>query len=190
MIQIHLSYMKCNEETNEAGSDEPYILAVAVPLTPSVPVVPVQAPITSDVVLYQFAEVNEDDRPRFGIFESFWGIGGVPATLLDPNNAIFVIAMMENDDGDPAVSRGIVNAAVDVSLAESLAVARPGKVGMLIRDVDSARRIPTGFPSFDDAVGAPQELRFSADELQRAENGQIVTKTMVFEGDCRRLSCA
>jgi hypothetical protein len=52
-----------------------------------------------------------------------------------------------------------------------------------MHDVDSARRIPTGAPNFDDTIGAPQELRFSAVELQRAESGQSVTKTMVFEGD-------
>jgi hypothetical protein len=127
--------------------------------------------------------MRTDGRDRWGVFESFWGIGGVPAPLVDPNDAIFIVAMMENDNGDPQLARGFVDTAVNASLVESLAVARPGKVTTLMRDVDSARRIPTGAPNFDDTIGAPQELRFSADELRRAESRQTVSKRMVFEGD-------
>jgi hypothetical protein len=64
-----------------------------------------------------------------------------------------------------------------------LALARPAKVRTLIRAVDSARRIPTGAPNFDDPIGDPQELSFSSDELSRANAGQTVPKVMVFEGD-------
>jgi hypothetical protein len=182
MINVSLSYIHCDEETDEVGNDEPYVLVAAVALTPSVTAVP-QAPLASDVVVYPFREMHTDGRAAFGAFEPFWGIGGVPTSLIDPNDAIFVVAMMENDNGDPQRTRGVVDAAVNVSLVESLAIARPGKVTTLMRDLDSARRIPTGFPNFDDAIGDPQELRFSVDELWRAENGQTVTKTMIFAGD-------
>lgn len=183
MINIHLSYIHCDEETNEVGNDEPYVLVVSVALTPSVRGVTVQTPVASDVVVYPFRNMHTGGRAAFGEFESFWGIGGVPAALLNPDDAIFIVAMMENDSGDPQLARGLVDTAVNASLIESLAVSRPGKVTTLMRDVDSARRTPTGLPNFDDAIGAPQELRFSASELQRAESGQTVTKTMVFEGD-------
>ena len=90
--------------------------------------------------------------------------------------------MTENDNGDPQLARGFVDTAVNVSLVASLAVARPGKVTTLMRDVDSARRIPTGAPNFDDAIGAPQGCFFRS-RTQRAESGQVVTQTRVFEGD-------
>jgi hypothetical protein len=183
MINIHLSYIHCDEETDEWGRDEPYVLVAAVVLTPAIRGIPIQAPLASDVVMYPFRNFHTGGRAAFGIFESFWGIGGVPASLVNPDDAIFIVALMENDSGDQQVARGIVDTAVNASLIESLAISRPGKVTTLMRDLDSARRIPTGFPNFDDAIGAPQELRFSADELQRAELGQTVTKTMVFEGD-------
>ena len=183
MINIYLSYIKCDEETNEVGNDEPYVLVVAVALTPSVAGVPIQAPVASDVIVYPFRNRRTGGRAAFGVFESFWGIGGASSSLANPDDAIFIVAMMENDDGDPQLTRGVVDTAVNVSLVESLALPRAAKVTTLVRDVDSARRAPTGIPSFDEAIGVPQELRFSLQELQRAESGQTVTKTMVFEGD-------
>ncbi len=158
VINIYLSHIHCDEETDEVGNDEPYVLVVAVALTPSITGVSVQAPIASDVIVYPFRGMHTDGRAAFGIFESFWGIGGIPSPLVNPNDAIFIVAMMENDDGDPQLARGFVDAAVNASLIESLALARPAKVTALIHDVESARRIPTGFPNFDDAIGTPQEL--------------------------------
>jgi hypothetical protein len=54
--------------------------------------------------VYPFREMHTGGRAAFGVFESFWGIGGVPAPLVDPNDAIFVVAMMENDGGDRGLS--------------------------------------------------------------------------------------
>ena len=153
MINISLSYIHCDEETDEIGADEPYVLAVAVALTPSVEGAPVQIPIASDVVVYPFENMRTGSRPAFGLFESFWGIGGVPTSLPDPNEAIFLVAMMENDNGDPQLARGIVDGVVTASLATSFAVPRAGKVTTLMHDVDSGARTPTGGPNFDDAIG-------------------------------------
>jgi len=60
---------------------------------------------------------------------------------------------------------------------------RNNKVIKLISDVNSALGTPTGAPNFDDKVGDPQELRFSSEELNQAESGQTVSKTLVFNGD-------
>ena len=47
----------------------------------------------------------------------------------------------------------------------------------------SAVRTITGFPNSDERVGDPQELRFSNEELRRADSGPAVRKTLVFEGN-------
>ena len=47
MINIYLSSIHCDEETDAVGNDEPYVLLVAVALTPSVQGIPIQAPISS-----------------------------------------------------------------------------------------------------------------------------------------------
>ena len=79
---------------------------------------------------------------------------------------------------------------VSLSLAESLAVPRPGKVSALIRDIDSARRVPTGLPNLDNPIDGPKELFFSADELRRADLGVTVTKNIIFSGEGGRYNLA
>jgi hypothetical protein len=49
---------------------------------------------------------------------------GVPPNLTTPNDAIFLVSLMENDDGDPSLGRRIVDTQVNVSLATSLALPR------------------------------------------------------------------
>ena len=118
-----------------------------------------------------------------GISQSFWELTGTPAPLDNQDQAIFVVGLMENDDGDPETMRGIVKGIVGGSVYGSLSFGRPDKVTALIRDVNSALGTPTGAPNFDDKVGAPQELRFSREELAQAKSGSTVSKTLVFRRD-------
>jgi hypothetical protein len=176
MISIYLSYIHCDEGTDEVGDDSPYVLAVAADLK--------STPPASGTVVYPFTRMFTGRRAAFGEFESLWGIGGIPAPLVDPDDAILIIAMMERDDGNPALARGIVATSAAASLVGSIALPRPGKVNTLIRNIDSARNTPTGVPNRDDEIGPCKELRFTSQELKRVNNdAEIVTKTLVFEGD-------
>lgn len=179
MLKIYLKQIKCNQETNEVGADEPFVLVTAVDLASSA-----IAP-AFDVVKYgPFADVDKGETHRApGINQSFWGLNNSPASLSDPDNAIFVVSLMENDDGQPDTLRTMVKAAVATSVLSSLSFSRRDKVVKLIRDINGALRTPTGFPNIDDKVGSPIELRFNAAELAQAEAGRTVQKTMLFVGD-------
>jgi hypothetical protein len=186
MIQIYLSNLHCHEETDEVGADEPYVLVTGVDLAASVSVAGFPVPLPAfEVVRYgPFEDVDDEETPFApGISQSFWGVTGRPATLDNPDQVIFVVALMENDDGDPEALRGIVKGIVGGSVLGTLSLDRTDKVTALIRDVNSALGTPTGAPNFDDKVGDPQELRFSREELVQAESGQTVSKTLAFEGD-------
>jgi hypothetical protein len=180
MIQIYLTNIHCNEETDEVGADEPYVLVTAVNLASTVTGFP-----AFEVVRYGPFEDVDKNETHFasGISQSFWSLTNNPATLTDPDKVIFVVALMENDNGDPEALRGIVKGVVGSSILGSLSFDRNNKVIQLINDVNSALGTPTGAPNFDDKVGYPQELRFSSEELIRAESGQTITKTLVFNGD-------
>jgi len=184
MLQMYLSNIHCHEETDEVGADEPYVLVTAVNLTSSVPVPGFALPLPSfEVVRYGFSDVDDEETHHApGASRSFWGINGRPAPLTDPNGAIFVIGLMENDDGDPEAMRGVVKGIVGGSLLGSLTASRDDKVAALLRDVNSAMGTPTGAPNFDDKVGL-RELRFSADELRRAEAGEGVRVSIDINGD-------
>ena len=186
MIQIYLTNIRCDEETDEVGADEPYVLVTSVNLASTVSVAGFPVPLPAfEVVRYgPFKDVDEDETHFApGISQSFWSLTNTPATLDDPNKVIFVVALMENDNGDPEALRGIVKGIVGGSVLGSLSFDRNIKVIKLINDVNSALGTPTGAPNFDDKVGDPQELRFSREELIQAESGQIVSKTLEFNGD-------
>jgi len=162
-MQVYLSNIECNEETDELSSaDEPYVLVTAVNLNGPIP--------SYDVIRYgPFDDVDEDEiHYAPGRSQSFWGINGNSAPLDDPDKAIFLVSLLEHDAGRPGTLQGIVKGIVASSVLGSLTLDRNSKVDKLMRDVSSALGTPSG-PSLDqdDTIGGPVELKFSRDELMR-----------------------
>ncbi|PDZ59284.1 LGFP repeat-containing protein [Bacillus thuringiensis] len=183
---IYLKSLRCHVETDEVGADEPYILITTVNLASSVSVAGFPVPLPAyEVVKYgPFGDVDgAETHFAPGIAQPFWGLTNNPERLDNPDNVIFVVALMENDDGDPENLRGIVKGIVSGSVFGSLSFDRTNKVIKLINDVNSALGTPTGAPNFDDKVGDPQELRFSREELERAAADSPVPKDLQFRGD-------
>jgi hypothetical protein len=186
MSSIYLKTLTCNEETSEVGHDEPYVLVTAVDLASSVQIAGVPVPLPSfDVILYgPYGYVDSGDWRSTGeAAQSFWGINGGSSTLTDPNNTIFLVSVMENDDGNPEALRGIVKGVIGSSVLSTLSATRANKVAALIRDVGSVTGTPTGGPNFDDQVGPTQELLFTADQLAAAEQGMPARQSLWVRGD-------
>lgn len=101
--------------------------------------------------------------------------------IANPDDVILVVSVMENDDGNPMVARGLVKASAVSSLAASKGMDRPTRVGQLINDINSALKMPTGAPNFDDLVGT-KELRLKASDLQKANAG-LHAINLLFTGD-------
>jgi hypothetical protein len=185
MIQIYLQSIHCNEETDEVGADEPYVLVSTVNLASSVNVAGFPVPLPAfDVVRYSFDDVDEGETHLApGPSVSFWGINSqLGGPLADPDTVIFIVSLMEQDNGDSEALRGIVKGIVGGSVLGSLTASRSDKVAALLRDINSAMGTPTGAPNFDDKIGL-QELRFTRDELRRAENNEIVRRSIEIDGD-------
>ena len=187
MLNIYLARITCVVETDEVGADEPYVLVTAVNLAATVPVAGFNVPLPAfDVFRYgPFCDVDVGETHTApGVSKSFWGIANAAAPLSDPNQAIFVVGLKENDEDSPEGTRGIVKGLVAGSLFGSLALPRGDKVSKLIADMNAALETPSpdGL-NFDEKIGRPQELRFSAEELAAAEAGQPMTKTLEFKGD-------
>ena len=132
---------------------------------------------------YGFDDVDDEETHTApGRSQSFWGPTGAGRNLAAADQAIFVVGLMENDDGDPEAMRGIVKGIVGSSVLGSLSLSRPEKVAALKRDMGSAMGTPTGAPNFDDIVGTA-ELTFSNDELRRAQAGEAVSTSLQINGD-------
>jgi hypothetical protein len=185
MIQIYLHDIHCNEETDEVGADEPYVLVTTINLASTVSVAGFPVPLPAfDVVRYGFDDVDEGETHQApGASVPIWGINGqLGGQIADPDNVIFAVGLMENDDGDPEAMRGIVKGIVGGSVLGSLTAPRADKVSALLNDINSAMGTPTGAPNFDDRVGVA-ELRFTAEELQRAEHNEVVQRSIDINGD-------
>jgi hypothetical protein len=185
MVRIYLHSIRCNKETDEVGEDEPYVLVSAVNLAATVSVQGFPVPLPAyHVVLYgPFTNVDEDETHYApGLSRSFWGINGAPAQLTNPDTVIFVVSLLENDNGNAENLRGILTGIVGGSVFGSLTLSRADRVTALLREVYSGSQTPTGGPNTDDLVGGPQEMRFSTEELARAERGVLVSKTLFTRG--------
>lgn len=189
-VTIALKNIKCKIETDEVGSDEPYVLVTAVDL--GNPLLP-NAEVTlygpwSDVDAGELhgtqplqPGINPSDFPFLVWRRNAWGPSGSAKPIPNLGNAVILVSMMEHDDGKPGTARELVKGAVVSSLAASAGMTRAQRVTKLKADINEALGIPTGFPNFDDRVGTTQELTLSANLLDVAAGPK--TKTLTITGD-------
>lgn len=185
MIYAWLESFRCHEETADGGaSDEPYMIVVSVDLravgtVPGMPAVP-----ESRAYVYGSFS-NVDAKETHGVpFQSFWGLSGEERALPNPDDVIFLAAVMEWDDGDAHMLRGIVAAQVAAELLASISVRDRGeRVRRVSQAFDSALRTPTGFPNLDDRIGGVQELRFTTGDIGFAETGNTARQSLRYRGD-------
>ncbi|WP_457422186.1 hypothetical protein [Roseateles sp. P5_E7] len=190
-VTIALKKIKCRIETDEVGSDEPYVLVTAVdlsnPLLPNAEVTRygpwggVDAGDTCTTHPLQ-PGINPSDMPLFVWRVNAWGPSGQAKAIANPANAILLVSMMEHDDGKPATARELVKAAVVGALAASAGMTRAQRVDKLKADINGALGIPTGFPNFDDRVGSTREVPLSANLLNVAAGPKTKTITIVGDG--------
>jgi hypothetical protein len=185
MIYASLDSIRCHEETDEVGSDEPYVIVVSVDLKSAVSVAGFAVPIPATRA-YRYGPFNDVDgaethRPSF---TSFWGLDTGEKDLSNPDDTVFIVGLMENDDGNSEALRGIVEAQAAASLFATLGVTdRTERVRRLMEAVNSALRVPTGGPSLDERIGESQELRFTLDDIALAETGNPALRSLQFRGD-------
>lgn len=194
-VTIALRAIRCIEETDEVGADEPYVLVTACNLTSPVPQL--------ETVLYgPWGDVDKDEThatapippnatPALltalsGLYIlrwPFWSLDNLNALqIANPDQVIFIVSMMENDDGKPGAARAIVKGAATASLAGSNGQPRAIRVKKLIADINGALKIPTGAPNFDDLIGS-RELRLTAADVTLTTKGAKKSLSLDFKGD-------
>lgn len=156
-VKITVSLIASIQGTSEIGNDEPYVIVTAVDLSGLVPAL--ECTLYGPVSMGSGESKNPGGKP-------FWFIDNLTGkTISDPAQVIFVVSLMENDDGSPSAARGLVKGLATASVAGSAALPRPQRVTKLLADVDSALAIPTGAPNFDDQIGKSEELKLSKLDL-------------------------
>ena len=114
-----------------------------------------------------------------------WGIGRQPAVINKPADVIILVALMENDDGNPGAAESVVQTFLFASILSSLGanLSRSALVARLKEDMASALKLTgTGFPSSDDPIGGVEELPLTVADLDAASAG-MTTKKLDFSGE-------
>lgn len=185
-LSMTVQSIKSIDDSTEVGADEPYILVTAADLSGPVP--------SLEVTLYgPWPGVDKGETaptlpvPPIGIDvlnlsrRPFWPFNGKNAdTISKIDNLIFIVSVMENDDGNPNTLRTLVKLAALGSLAASTGIGRKTRVDKLIADINGALGTPTGAPNFDDIVGT-QELVLTNKDLTPHRSKKNV-RTLKFNG--------
>jgi hypothetical protein len=193
-ITIAVKRIKAIEETDEVGRDEPYVLVTAANLANTPP--NVEATLygpwgdveTGDVrsttpIPPNLPASQIDAMQQFLVWRKpFWGLDNkTPALIAKPDDVMFIVSVMEHDDGHPKATRELAKTAMLGSLVASVGMDRATRVEKAIRDVRGALAVPTGAPNFDDHVGT-KELRLTLTELLLPLIGPHET-SLVVHGD-------
>ena len=184
--------MRCLVETNEVGSDEPYVLVFAAKIKNVANLVNVPAAVT--IKYGPWENVDKGDLVSTGLniggqqilpIQNFWGLGGSAEELTKPEDAIFLVALMENDDAAPGGIRAGLHAQLFASITSyaNAGMSRATMISKLKKDIKDVLTgiTVTGIPNSDDFVNVA-ELSFSAAEISTA-NTQTVSKNIVLKGD-------
>ncbi|HMO09532.1 MAG TPA: hypothetical protein PKD10_18090 [Paracoccaceae bacterium] len=194
-VTLALRSIRCIEETDEVGADEPYVLVTACDLTGPVPQV--------ETTLYgPFGDVDKGEThatvplPPNATQQTidalsaimitrrpFWSLNNrTGKKIADRDTVIFIVSMMENDDGKAKAARTLVKAAATAAVVNSLTLPRADRVKKLVDDINGALKLPTGAPNFDDLIGS-KELRPAAADLALTAAGARRSMSLDFKGD-------
>ena len=192
-LALAVQSIKSIDDSTEVGSDEPYVLVTAADLKQLIPQV--------EVTLYgPWGDVDKGEThgtivippnlpaPVAAAFDAlgvtrkpFWALdNATPAPIARPADVVFIVSVMENDDGKPGTLRTLVKLAAVGSLAASSGMSRALRVKKLIADIGGALGTPTGAPNFDDVVGTHELVLTPADLIPPASKKRV--KTVDFKG--------
>lgn len=191
LLSLSVKSITSLNDSTESSPDEPYVLVTGIDLTQLTP--------NLEVTLYgPWADVEKgethstlvippglpqsqiDFLSAFNVVRRpFWGLDNKKAAIiLNPTDVIFIVAVMENDDGHPDALRSLIKGVAVASLAASTNSPRKQRADKLLTDIKGVLKLPTGAPNFDDVVGA-QELVLNAADLVGIPSSKR-TKTLTF----------
>ena len=194
-ITIAVRKIHCIAGTAGLGADEPYIIVFAANMT--------QTPPDVEATLYgPWGDVNEGEThstvpipPNIppNVLDAIpvvwrrncWGPSGGATTINKPSDAIILVGMMENDDGQPSSVRVVCQSFLFASVLATFnsGMSRSDIVAKLIKDMnDTLDTSSRGFPNSDDRLGSAQELVLTESDLNAASRGSL-SKSFRFEGD-------
>jgi hypothetical protein len=166
-LRIRLKSIKCVREINElSASEEPYILLTSVRLERTS-----VGTDTHNMRVFRYGVWEDFDAGEVqNVFDPpFWGLNSTPQELTNISDVIFIVTLMENDNGDPNGYRQFVEAAASGSLGATLGErersVRASRLLQSIRDALNGIDMPIPFALDDDYIGT---------EILRLDNSDLI----------------
>jgi len=171
------------------GSDEVYAVSFTVDLSEA-------TPRSTSVRTGKFEDVDEGDSRTVG--QRYWGIDGVGTPVVNRDDVITLVVPVEHDSSriDPALTsfRGAMpgNLAAYLPAYRAGTMSRDVLISRLKADFKNAlesaleANVDRGFlgtATRDDLIGDVKELRWTAEQLDRARTGSRQSQMIEFTGD-------
>jgi Ca2+-binding RTX toxin-like protein len=178
-VAISFTTIRCIEDTDGPGDDEPYAVFWVGNLTN-----PAASFATRTIVFDGDRSMEDGDtqvEPK-----TVWGL----APITDPNNLVILAATLENDEMDPD---GVVSTVQGLMLPSLLSAmnhnppfTRSELVAKLKSEMNGALATGAGSAlpgAIDDEFSSAKELRLTADLLNQARNGSTPKPSLTFSFD-------
>jgi hypothetical protein len=190
-----ITKIRCLVETDEVGSDEPYVLVFVADLSKKAGGVIVPSAATTRYGPWHNVDKNDllpTIPPEFGPSipgvpgqVNFWGLNEKAKAVQSPEDIIILMALIENDNGKPSGVRTGLHAILFAALASYINgdMNYQTIVKKLKKDMQDTLKGPLtiGVLNNDDLI-AVQEVRLQQADLQALKHGTRV-KNIMFNGD-------
>ncbi len=187
----------CAQADKEWGVDEPYLIVGSVDRLGKVNLgtIPLLGPIDFSKASIHTLKIGPWTKVKAGgtypasslsSNPSLWDLSGKARALASPEDAIFLVALMENDGASPDAIRGAANTALEESvianaqldydaLVDTLASAMAGGI-----DVALGAGVGPGHLNFDERLDDVLPLPLTQNDLDTLAAGHPVEKSLAF----------
>lgn len=202
-IKLSVHGIQCfeQEDTNvwlwDVEDDEPYVLVFSlnVPMIEaslSPPRLDISLPRPKVTKVGPWEDIDDDEITHLAPTNVIWDANN--GLITSPNDAFFIVALVENDNSDPEVVRTVTedlmfgelikhatSASNRTDFARRLTDAMSGNVGIATTMIGSGFVVDP-----DDRIGPAQELRLMQSDLNRVFSGGMSMLSLYFAGDDAR----
>ena len=184
-----LDKIECAAASREVGHDEPYVLIATFDLLNviNLGIIGVNYPAINVVKVGPWSGVDKyDTRYSSSLASSkrqpFWDLDGQARTIANPQDVIFLVAFLENDQGSPDIIRGVVRDNLLNARATNTNRAYAAYVTTMISNFRAAIDASAGVVLADDVIGNVRQLSLTTDDLAKLNSTipDTVVKTLRF----------
>lgn len=169
---LFLRTIICDEETDEVGADEIYVVWSASDLDPA------HAGTDSRSRTRSFRSFDEGDQKRLFGEDTFYKSLGER-----PENRLILVLLMEHDEsGVDFAANAMERAFQKIASYAQARLARSRIINLLATDIRSYMRSHDEPGNADDII-AIQDVYISPQDVEQARGGHSVLKTLGFRGD-------